>query len=154
MCGVVLRDTGAVCTLDFWIVGAVVLGTLACLRLLVGVWVPTLNSAGMIADRLVDNGIGGMVFGNKVGDMVDGLGRIIALSNIAANSCRAANCDGVLVNGDFGDGCFRAAVSSLAASMVASADDVPGMFNLCEINPTVRATLSCLVLEMYVRWHR
>ena len=153
MCGVVLRDTGSVCTLDFWIVGAVVLGNLTCLRLLVGVWLPTLDSAGMIVDRLVDNGIGGMVVGNKGGDMVDGLGRIIALSNIAANSCRAANCDGVLVNGDFGDGCFRAAVSSLAASMAAPVDDVPGMFNLCGKNSTVRATLSRLVLEMYIRWH-
>ena len=63
--------------------------------------------------------------------MVDGFALIIALSNIAANSFRAANCDGVLVKGDFGAGCFRAAVSKLAASMAASADDVPGMFSLC-----------------------
>lgn len=152
MCGVVSGDTGAVCTLDSCIVGAVVVGTLACRWMLGGVWVPTLDSAGMVVDRLVDCGLGGMGAGN-MGCAIDGFALIIALSNIAANSFRAANCDGVLVNGDFGAGCCRAAVSLIAASMAASADDVPGMFCLCGKKSTVRAILSFLVLEMYVRWH-
>ena len=154
MCGLVSGDTVAICTLNSWIVVVAVMGTLACRRLLVGVWVTTLDSAGMIVDRLVNCGIGGIGDGNMGGDMVDGLALVISLSNIAANSCRAANCDEVLVNGDFGDGCFRVTVSLLAASMATSDDDVLVMFSLCRGNSTVCATFSGLVLEMYVLWHQ
>ena len=94
MCGMVSGYTGAVCTLDSWIVGVVVVGTFACHRLLVGVWVPTLNSVGMVVDRLVDCRIRGLGAGNIGGEMIDGLALVIALLNIVANSCRAVNWDG------------------------------------------------------------
>ena len=93
MCGMVSGYTGAVCTLDSWIVGVVVVGTFACHRLLVGVWVPTLNSVGMVVDRMVDCRIRDLGAGNIDGEMIDGLALVIALLNIA-NSCRAANWGG------------------------------------------------------------
>ena len=85
MCGLVSGDTVAICTLNSWIVVVAVMGTLACRRLLVGVWVTTLDSAGMIVDRLVNCGIGGIGDGNMGGDMVDGFALVITLSNIVAN---------------------------------------------------------------------
>ena len=78
---------------------------------------------------------------------------MMALSNIATNSCRAANYNGTVVKGDRGDGVSNTWVSAMAASISASAGDVDGIVSLREEKSTVLATRSLLVFVMYIMWH-
>ena len=65
----------------------------------------TLDSLGTLLGYRLDGVIGG-TGGETDGDMEVSLGLVITLLNIATKSYMAANFDGVLVNGNFGDGCF------------------------------------------------
>ena len=73
---------------------------------------------------------------------------MMALSNIAANSCRAAYCNGVVMKGDLGEGLLW--VSTLVTSIAASADNVDGIFSLYGKKSTVQDTRSLLVFVMHV----
>ena len=84
--------------------------------------------------------------GEEVGVTVDGGGGVVATLNIVANCLIAAICSVPNAgNGDAGDGLRRAAVSSRAASVAASAAEVAGMTALWGKNSTEREMRSARV---------
>ena len=85
--------------------------------------------------------------GEEEGVTVDGGVGVVATLNIVANCLIAAICSVPNAGkGDAGDGLRRAAVSSRAASVAASADEVAGITALCGKNSTERDMRSDRVL--------
>jgi len=85
--------------------------------------------------------------GEEEGVTVDGGVGVVATSNIVAKCLIAAICSVPNAgNGDAGDGLRSAAVSSRAASVAASADEVAGITALCGKNSTERDMRSERVL--------
>ena len=95
---------------------------------------------------IVGFGVGG---GEEEGVTEDGGVGVVVTSNIVAKCLIAAICSVPNAgNGEAGDGLRSAAVSSRAASVAASADEVAGIFALCGKNSTERDMRSERVLGM------
>ena len=91
-------------------------------------------------------GRGGLAAVGKIDEIGEG---VVATLKIAARYLIADICSVPIVgNGDAGDGCSSAAVSSRAASVAASVDEVAGMGVLWGKNSTEREILSARVEGM------
>ena len=113
----------------------------------------TLGDAGSIAVGTLGDG-GVTEAGATLGTVLTGL-RVLARSrNIRDNVASASACSGCTVAmGAAGVGFCRACTRSCAATMAASAEDVPGMLPSCREKSAVCAMRSYRVLVMHVRWH-
>ena len=102
-----------------------------------------------VGDGEVVGGVQGWGRIGVVGVTVEVVDEEVATLKIAARCFIAAICSVPIVgNGDAGAGLSRAAVSSRAASVAASAEEVAGMGTLWGKNSTERDILSARVVGM------